>query len=61
MEDIGEPVLADDPPFDEEEEKLEDDNDIGIIGKQPGDNNIIQKKTLVKQETEVVANDEELN
>jgi hypothetical protein len=32
MEDIGEPVLADDPPLDEEEEQLEDDNDIGIIG-----------------------------
>jgi hypothetical protein len=32
LEDIGEPVLADDPPLDEEEEKLEDDNDIGIIG-----------------------------
>jgi hypothetical protein len=32
MEDIGEPVLADDPPPDEEEEQQDEDNDIGIIG-----------------------------
>lgn len=54
---IDEPTIADDPPLDEEE----DDNDIGIIGKQPGDNKIIEQKTLVKQQTEVIANDEELN
>jgi hypothetical protein len=35
---IDEPAIADDPPLDEEE----DDNDIGIIGKQPGDNKIIE-------------------
>ena len=34
---------------------------MGIIGQRPGDNQIIQSNTLLKQETEVVANDEELN
>lgn len=34
---------------------------MGIIGQRPGDNQIIQSKTLLKQETEVAANDEELN
>lgn len=50
MEDVGEPVLADDPPLEEEEQQNDNDddnNDIGIIGQQPGDNLIVQKKTLV--------------
>ena len=34
---------------------------MGIIGQRPADNQIIQSKTLLKQETEVAANDEELN
>lgn len=43
MEDLGEPVLADDPPLEEEDEEVQDDenDDIGIIGQQPGDNKII--------------------
>jgi len=49
MEDIGEPVLADDPPLDEDEEQKEEeeDNDMGFIGKQPGDNRIKPQETLI--------------
>lgn len=36
---------------------------MGIIGQQPGDNKIVQKKTLVKQETTDAnaLNEDELN